>query len=288
VTKAYTGVLLAVLERDGVVKFDDPADKHLPADLRLPQRGDRPITLLDLTTHHSGLPVQPPLIGLRALLAPPKDWDNPYSHYDRGKLAKDLSDLWPSHDAGERYEYSNLAAGLLGHALAHAAKAKSYEDVLVRRVLAPLGLSDTRITPSPAQRRRFPPAHDTDGDPVSHWDFACLESAGGLRSTAHDQLTFLAANLGLVPTPLGPALRAACTPRRDTDTPGQKVGLGWHRQPLRAGGRPTLVWHNGETGGSFCYVGFVPEARVGVVVLSNTEHSVDGLAVGILRRLTGE
>ena len=76
ITKAYTGVLLAVLERDGVVKLEDPANQHLPADLKLPRRGDRPITLLDLTTHHSGLPVQPPLFGLCSLVT--GDSDNPY------------------------------------------------------------------------------------------------------------------------------------------------------------------------------------------------------------------
>jgi D-alanyl-D-alanine-carboxypeptidase/D-alanyl-D-alanine-endopeptidase len=284
VTKAYTGVLLAVLERDGVVKLDDSARKHLPPELRLPRRGERPITLLDLTTHYSGLPVQPPLIGLRALLS--GDRDNPYAHYDRAKLAADLANLRLKHAPGECYAYSNLGAGLLGHALAHAAKADSYEAALVRYVLDPLRLADTRITLSPAQRRRFPPGHDGDGDEVSHWDLASLEACGALRSTAHDQLTFLAANLGLTPTPLLPALRASHAPRRDTDLPGQKVALGWHVQPLRRGGKATLVWHNGGTGGSRCFLGFVPEARVGAVILNNSDHSVDALTIELLRRLS--
>ncbi len=285
VTKAYTGDLLAVLERDGVVKLDDPANNHLPAELRLPRRGDRPMTLLDLTTHRSGLPVQPPLIGFRALFA--GDSANPYAHYDRGKLAKDLSDLWPARDPGEKYEYSNLGAGILGHALAHAAKADSYEDALVRHVLTPLGLADTRITLTPAQRRRFPPSYTTNGEPTAHWDFACLEACGALRSTAHDQLAFLAAHLGLTPTPLAPALQAALRPRRDADTPRWKIGLGWHIGPLRRDG-PTVVWHNGVTYGSRSFVGFIPDARIGVVVLSNTGHSVDDLAINVLRKLCGE
>jgi CubicO group peptidase (beta-lactamase class C family) len=284
VTKAYTGILLAALERDGLVKLDDPARKHLPPDLRLPRRGERPITLLDLTTHHSGLPGLPPKFGLRVLLA----WDlsNPYAHYDRNKLADDLADVWPERDPGEGYEYSNLGAGLLGHALAHAAKAESYEAALTRHVLDPLGLADTRITLSPAQRRRFPPSHDKKGDEVPHWDLASLEGCGGLRSTVHDQLTFLAANLGLTPTPLLPVLRASHAPRRDTDTPGQKVGLGWHVQPLRTGGTQTIVWHNGGTGGSHCFVAFVPEVRIGAAVLSNSNHSVDALTIDLLRRLS--
>jgi serine-type D-Ala-D-Ala carboxypeptidase/endopeptidase len=283
ITKAYTGVLLAVLEQDGRVKLDDPANKYLPAELRLPRRGDRAITLLDLSTHHSGLPVEPPLIGWRALLA--GDAENPYRHYDTAKLAKDLSDLWPQRDAGEKYEYSNLGAGILGHALANAAKAKSYEDALVRHVLTPLRMNDTRISLTPAQSRRFPPSFTEAGAPTAHWDFACLEGCGGLRSTAHDQLTFLSANVGLTPTPLAAALTSAATPRRDTASPRWRVGLGWHVGMLRPDGGPTVVWHDGGTYGSRSFAGFILEARIGVIVLSNTGHSVDDLAISILRRL---
>jgi CubicO group peptidase (beta-lactamase class C family) len=283
VTKAYTGALLAALARDGVLALDDPAQKYLPPDLKLPRRGERPITLLDLATHHAGLPGLPPKFGLRTLLA--GDWNNPYAHYDRKKLADDLADLWPKRDPGEQYQYSNLGVGLLGQALARAAKADSYEAALTRHVLDSLGLTDTRITLSPAQRRRFPPAHDKEGAEVPHWDLSCLEGCGGLRSTAHDQLTFLAANLGLTPSPLLRALQASHRPRRDTDVPGQKVGLGWHGQPLRPGGKHTLVWHNGGTGGSRCFLGFVPEARFGAVVLTNADHSVDALTIDLLRHL---
>src|SRR5439155_461986 len=58
-TKAYTGVLLADLVSARKAKFDDPAQKYLPSEWVLPKRGDKPITLLDLATHYSGLPVQP-------------------------------------------------------------------------------------------------------------------------------------------------------------------------------------------------------------------------------------
>jgi D-alanyl-D-alanine-carboxypeptidase/D-alanyl-D-alanine-endopeptidase len=222
-------------------------------------------------------------MGLRALFG--GDPANPYAHYDRAKLAKDLTDLWPDRDAGEKYVYSNLGAGVLGHALAHAAKATSYEDALAQRVLTPLGLADTRITLTPAQRRRFPPSYLTTGEPTAHWDLASLEGCGALRSTAHDQLAFLAANLGLTPTPLSRALQSAIQPRRDTESPRWRVGLGWHVGTLRTDGGPTVVWHNGGTFGSRSFVGFVSEAKVGVVALTNTGHSVDELAVGLLRRL---
>lgn len=285
VTKAYTGILLALLDQDGTVKLDDPANKYLPKELWLPRRGERAISLLDLSTHHSGLPVQPPNIGWRALMALPTDWSNPYRHYDLKKLAYDMTDIWPESDAGEKYAYSNLGAGILGHALAFAAKDSSYEDLLIKRVLAPLGLSDTRITLTEAQRRRFPPGFNKMGGETSHWDFASLEACGGLRSTVHDQLKFLAALLGLESSPLKSAFESADQPRRPTDTKRWHIGLGWHMGPLKSSGGPTVIWHNGGTYGARSFVGYVPAKKIGVVVLNNTGHSVDELALKLLTRL---
>src|SRR6185369_646660 len=67
ITKAFTGTLLADQVLAGTVRLDDPIQKHLPDGLTIPRRDDRDITLLHLATHTSGLPVQPPLIGLFAL-----------------------------------------------------------------------------------------------------------------------------------------------------------------------------------------------------------------------------
>jgi CubicO group peptidase (beta-lactamase class C family) len=57
---------------------------------------------------------------------------------------------------------------------------------------------------------------------------------------------------------------------------------GW--QSLRLAGG-FARWHNGGTGGFRSFVGFVPESRVGVVVLSNSASDPDALAVELLRLL---
>ena len=44
-----------------------------------------------------------------------------------------------------------------------------------------------------------------------------------------------------------------------------------------------IVWHNGRTGGGYAFVGFLPESRRGVVVLTNTSHHGDPFAMGLLR-----
>jgi CubicO group peptidase (beta-lactamase class C family) len=41
------------------VALDDPAAKYLPENVKMPDRSGKSITLLDLSTHSSGLPPLP-------------------------------------------------------------------------------------------------------------------------------------------------------------------------------------------------------------------------------------
>ena len=52
---------------------------------------------------------------------------------------------------GERFEYSNLGIGLLGHVLALRA-GTSYEALVVDRILGPLDMRATRVTLTPNMR----------------------------------------------------------------------------------------------------------------------------------------
>ncbi len=55
ITKAFTGVLLADMVARSEVSLSDPVSGFLPDGVTVPRAG-REITLLDLATHHSGLP----------------------------------------------------------------------------------------------------------------------------------------------------------------------------------------------------------------------------------------
>jgi CubicO group peptidase (beta-lactamase class C family) len=277
-TKIFTGTLLAEAVAAGRVRLDDPVQKYLPGGLTVPRRDDRDITLLHLATHTSSLPVQPPLILL-------KDLANPYGEFDQGRLKRALADIKLARPIGSKFEYSNLGVGLLGHALAHAGKAASYEELLVGRLAGPLGLADTRCTLSAGQKKRLAPPQNRGGKPTSPWTFASLEACGGLRSTAHDLLAFTDAALGRPKTPLAAAFRMAHEPWRETGDKGEFVGLCWIRQEHAGGGEHTHLWHNGGTGGYRSFLALVPETGVGVVLLSNSPHSLDALGDAILERL---
>ena len=59
-TKVFTSLLLADIMQRGEVALDDPVAKYLPAGVKIPERNKRSITLVDLSTHTSGLPRMPP------------------------------------------------------------------------------------------------------------------------------------------------------------------------------------------------------------------------------------
>jgi len=102
---------------------------------------------------------------------------------------------------GESYEYSNLGAGLLGHALA-LKLGTTYEAALIERVLGPLAMKDTRIVLTPEMKARTAVGHTVNGYETANWDLPALAGAGAIRSTVSDMLTFLAANLGAGPAAL--------------------------------------------------------------------------------------
>src|SRR3954469_7008137 len=92
-------------------------------------------------------------------------------------------------------------------------------------------------------------------------------------------LAFVRAHLGDGAGALGQAVRLDVTQRRATDRPATAIGLGWHIDSENA---LDIVWHNGGSGGSRSYVAFLPGSGVGVVVLSNSSASVDGLGKKLL------
>jgi CubicO group peptidase (beta-lactamase class C family) len=113
-----------------------------------------------------------------------------------------------------------------------------------------------------------------------------LAGAGALRSTGRDMLMFLKANMGLVATPLDAALRRSHG-ELFSDTDQMTLGMNWIRT-FDDDLAQNIVWHNGGTGGFRTYLGFTEDRRVGVFVLGNSAHSVDSLAIEILKSLARE
>jgi CubicO group peptidase (beta-lactamase class C family) len=275
VSKVFTGVLLAALVRDGVVRLDQPVSELLPAGAVVPAAGERRITLVDLSTHTSGLPRMPDNFA-------PKDPRNPYADYGTDRLLEFLATVKPARAPGAAYEYSNVGAGLLGWALSRKA-GKSYEELLAERITGPLGMKSTVVTLTPELQARLAPGHDASGRPEGNWDLPAFAGAGGIRSTVADMMRFLGANLS-AGKPLGETLAFAREVRYTPPEQGAHgVGLGWHVSP--AG----IHWHNGQTGGYHSFAALDTANGRAVVILADTATGeVDRLGDEIVRALLGE
>ncbi len=274
ITKPFTALLLADMVEDGLFMLDDPVENFLPGYVNLPEFGDRKINLEDLATHTSGLPNLPTNLD-------PVDPLNPYADYTSDLLYEFLSGYSLPREPGTLYEYSNLGAGLLGHAL-ELHSGVSYEELLVNRICNHLGMDNTRVNLSPEQEKRFAQGY-LGGWPVPHWDFAVLAPAGALRFTTDDMLKFLSANLGLTENDLSHPMALTHIVRHPTDIPGVNVCLGWHTLDYED---KEIIWHNGGTFGFTSFTGFKKENSTGVVLLSNSmSFSLDQAGIQILEIL---
>lgn len=273
ITKLFTALLLADMAGRGELGLDDPVARHLPDTVRVPQRGDREITLTDLATHTSGLPRLPDNF------APAND-DNPYADYTVEQLYAFLTDHSLTRDIGSLFEYSNVGLGLLGHALARCA-GMDYAALLKQRILGPLGMTATAVDLTPQMRSRLAQGHDAAMMPTSNWDLPTLAGAGALKSTVNDLLNFVEMASGARPSPLSAALATTLALRRPNEAPGVEVGLGWM---ISGDGEALTAFHSGGTGGYCSFLACMPERGIGVVGLSNaaTENGIDDICVHIL------
>lgn len=266
VTKTFTATLLAREVLSGRVGLNTPVATLLPG-FTIPSRDGKQIALGEIATQHSGLPRLP-----SNLL--PKDPANPYADYDASKLKAFLARYRLPRDPGASYEYSNLAFGLLGYALARS-NHMTYGDLVARQILKPLGMSMSGTAFTDAMRAHLALGHDANGKPTENWDMDALAGAGAIRSTTIDMLRYLRANMGVGRTPLEAAMKFAQRPRADM-LEGMRIGLAWMTT------KQGIVWHNGGTGGYRSFIGFTTDGRHGVVILTNTAAQVDDLGFATL------
>src|SRR5689334_19333392 len=237
ITKVFTALLFADMVVRGEVAPDDPAAKFLPAGVKMPDFEGAPITLLDLATYTSGLPRMPSNFA-------PKDPGNPYSDYTAERLYDYLANHTLGYKPGTHYEYANLGFGLLGHVLELRA-GRSYEDLVVSRICAPLGMDDTRMTLSDSMRQRLARGHNMALAPVANWEFSVLAGAGALRSTANDLLKFLKMCLDPADGPVAAAQKLALVERRPRASE-RFVASGWF---VASRFDDEVIWKDGGTAG---------------------------------------
>jgi serine-type D-Ala-D-Ala carboxypeptidase/endopeptidase len=258
-TKVFTALLLALEVVDGRLTRQTRVGDVLPALDEQPVGG---VTLGALVTHTSGLPRVPPGMWRKLFGASAR---NPYADIDEPALYAALGAV--RLRSGTRPTYSNLGFGLLGTALARHLRT-SYDEAVRERITGPLGMGQTRSHADAHQ-----PGHTRSGRVHRQlWTFDALAGAGALWSSVTDLMVFVRAHLNPPEDALGDAIRLTQQPLVRAGRMEQ--AMAWMR---RSGKDGSLLRHNGGTAGFRSFIGVDVGRQRGVVVLGNTDRSVDRL-----------
>jgi len=284
-TKAFTSMAISMLADEGKLSLDDRVIDHLPWFRMSDPYITREMRIRDLLAHRSGLG-----LGAGDLLY----W--PGTTYSGEEVARRLKDVPITGSFRGQYAYDNILFGVAQQVIETVSR-QSFQAFLDSRILAPLGMTETRYNADVLRR----------GDEVAighaALDFKALRplaapmtwsnvaGAGGMYSSVHDMARWMQVNLAdgviagegkdatrlvsearhrgmwqlVTPIPVNPAKVPELAPL----TPNfSGYGEGWFLSDYRG---HKLVWHTGGWPGMVSRVTMVPDLGVGVVVLTNAE-----------------
>lgn len=262
-TKAFTALAVAASQDDGRLTLDDRPHRYLPYFKMADPEADALVTLRDMLSHRTGLK------GYADLAAEP-------GVLTRAEYIRVATGAKPAARFRSQFQYSNAMFVAAGEAAA-AASQTTWEDLLTRRLLGPLGMTRTYAD---ARRSAADPDHATGYEwdaAKARWSSAsfpasldALAPAGSAGSTARDLGRWLRFLIG----------RGALDGRRvvsesawrEVTTPHTRInsdwsyGLGW---VLYTWNGHAVVEHNGGSRGISALVSFMPEEGVGFALVAN-------------------
>ncbi len=274
VTKVFTATLAVMLHEQGVIDLDQPVVNYLPENISIsktPNNGAK-ITLRQLASHTSGLP--------RGLNSPVQSIEGRY-HLDQDLLYKNLETVQLDFDPGSDSSYSNLGFGLLGHALERAA-GKPLNQLFDELIFNPLNLESATIHFNDNLRIATGYSEALPRRPEKHSYKKRMAASGGLIASAPDLARFMSSQWqpGFLSVE---ALQQLQTPTLLLDGVEADTALGWSvRSRITTG---PILKKNGGRNNCSAWVGFSPEHRIGVAVVTNCGGpDVDPIGYWLLER----
>jgi CubicO group peptidase (beta-lactamase class C family) len=267
-TKSFTGLAVSILDVQQRFRLDAPLSRYLPeARLRAPLNPDS-ITIRSLLSHTHGIAGGP----IEMRLA--------YTGEYRGN--EQLISLLPEHEAlpSRSYRYSNLGYNIATLAMDRVT-GESWKQTLDRLIFTPLDMRNTGANVSRFATDRLAMPYRTtptgfDRVPYGKTD-ANMQSAGGLVTTLEDEARWLEVHLNdgrlnnrqVVPAA---AVRETHRVQAQLDQMVRNIhvvgyGFGWNIGLYKG---DTILTHGGGFTGFSTHMSFMPQRRIGVVVMANT------------------
>jgi CubicO group peptidase (beta-lactamase class C family) len=267
ISKPLTATGLMILVERGLVNLDAPVNDYL-SEVKLQARvGDAAgATVRRVTSHTAGLPLHSQHFYDDEPHRPPP-MDETIHRYGNLVTAP-----------GERYQYSNLGYGLLGHVISRVS-GKNYADFMREEVFVPLGMEHTSVHVGPGLEEGQAVKYTPDGLVVPPCD-SDSPGAAAIYSGAHDLVRFAMFHLKnhlldqraiITESAVDEMQRPSpeTGPMREWEREGSGYGIGWFIGI--ADDRLRVVQHSGWTVGVSTVLALVPEENLAVAVLSNTQ-----------------
>lgn len=283
VSKTLTATLASYAQANGYLSLSDTAGKFLPSLQKSPFGS---VSLLELGTHTpGGLPLQVPdnIGNIDQLMQYFKEWQ-------------------PTYAPGTYRTYANPGIGMLGLITARS-MGQDFDALMEGRLFPALGMNSTYINVPAAKLPDYAQGYTKRNAPIRMAPGMLSSEAYGVKTTAADMIRFVEANMNLVQ--VDEKLQHAII---DTHTGYFKAGpmtqdLIWEQYPYPVALKALLdgnssamsldatpvtaikppqiprddVWINktGSTNGFGAYVAFIPQKRLGIVILANKNFPID-------------
>jgi CubicO group peptidase (beta-lactamase class C family) len=263
-TKTLVATAIMRLVEEGRLDMNEPVRTYLP-DLHLDNEDvAASVTLWHLLTHTGG-------------------WVGDYFG-DTGdgtdaleRTVAEMAQLEQLTPLGEVWSYNNSGFYIAGRVLAVATE-KEFEDAITDLVLEPLGMTNSFFFANDVITRRFAVGHVTIEEKPTiarPWYLPRgSHPAGGIISSAVDQLKYARFHLGHGVAPDGTRLLSAETMRTMQSEQSQAggsidwVGLPWLLRDIQG---TRLVTHGGATNGQKSSFVLVPERQFAFTMLTNSD-----------------
>jgi len=273
-TKAFTATALAMLANTGNLSLDDKVTKYFPWFKLDDKAAGEMATVRDLLCHRLGL----------------KTFQGDFTFYNsdlsRLQITQKMSQLKAPYSFRTKWGYSNSAFLTAGEIIPRVS-GKSWEAYLKENIFAPLGMSNTLALTAdlPKSLNRTVPHTFIDErlSPVPYGQLDNLAPAMSISSSINDMSKWVMMLLNngksgakqVIPAAAIAATRApqdivGTVRRLNGQTNYSLYGLGWHLEDYAG---HNLVMHDGGVTGYVSSVALVPDERLGIIILTNTDQN---------------
>ncbi|PWS26116.1 hypothetical protein DHW03_15065 [Pedobacter yonginense] len=261
ISKMFTATAFLIAVENNRINLDDPLLEYYPS-FRIKSRYKTQevpkITFRHLLSHRAGLLQEAPL-------------GNNYDtvHYSFEKHVESMNDSWLRFPVGKFYSYSNMGFDLVGYVLSKQSN-MTFPDYMNKTLFTPLGMKNSTYDQQQVYNTGNFAKGYIESEELPKTYIADL-AGGGLYSNVNEMAKFISFHLNdcklgkdpLISSELHSQMYSVQYPLKNQSS---GYGLGVRVKPYHGA---TLVQHAGGGYGYRAIQGWIPQYKIGVVILTN-------------------